>query len=254
MSTVKLFDVRWVSHTAGPSPIKTKFGSNARTELFFMGCKKAVEGNPCKNCFNPLLWKTIKGSRELDPKEMAQHINKFAPQKYITIVGGEPFDQQEGLTELCEELRKLDFHIIVFTHYSLQETFNDWKRYQSEQESKESSIKRVNDVPDIIEGWNFNLFLRFLQSIDILVDGEYEEDKRIYDESLKDGFHDAVGSYNQVIWDLRSWREINFSDVIKGQISDNILQMAIRESDNNLVFITKNDHYKVFPLIINGKS
>lgn len=89
MSAVKLYDIRWVSHTAGPSPVTTKFGPNARVELFFMGCKKAINGNPCNGCFNPTLWQTIKGSRELDPVEMVAHIEKFAPQKYITIVGGE---------------------------------------------------------------------------------------------------------------------------------------------------------------------
>lgn len=246
MSVVKLYDVRWISHTAGPSPVTTKFGSNARVELFFMGCKKAAAGNPCNGCFNPNLWKTIKGSRELDPTKMAAHIEKFAPQKYVTIVGGEPFDQPEGLTILCEELRKRDFHIIVFTHYSLKDTFGKWREY----ERCHLHIARTANPPDIIEGWKHDLFIRFLQSIDILIDGEYDQNNRIYDESLQDGFHNAIGSSNQVIWDLRTWRENNFTMSIYGQLADNVIQLGLRETDNSLVFLTRYNSFKVFPLCL----
>lgn len=234
MATVKLFDVRWSSHTAGPSPVTNEFGPNVRVELFLMGCRKATAGNPCKGCFNQDLWKDRKDARELDPVEMAAHIEKFAPQKYITIVGGEPFDQPEGLTILCEELHKRKFHIIVFTHYTLKETFKSWMTL-----SKISRfIKKTNLVPEEIEGWTEALLVRFLRAVDILVDGEYDYTKRIYDESCKDGFHDAIGSSNQIIWDLRTWRQRNCSEPIYGQRCDNVIQLAIRESDNSLVFLT----------------
>ena len=246
MSVVKLYDIRWVSHTAGFSPIKTKFGPNVRTELFFMGCKKAISGNPCKECFNPKLWKDITGARELNPANMAEHIEKFAPNKYITIVGGEPFDQPEGLTDLCEELKKRDFHIIVFTHYTLKGTFKQWKKYSDYY----FAFLKNRKMPDIIEGWTHDLFIRFLKNIDILVDGEYDKDKRIYDESLHDGFHDAVGSSNQIVWDLKEWRDNNFSTAIYGQLAENILQLGLREKDNSLVFITKHKSYRVFPLFL----
>ena len=246
MSAVKLYDVRWVSHTAGPSPVKTKFGPNARVELFFMGCKKAVSGNPCDECFNPKLWNTVKGARELDPVKMAEHIEKFAPQKYVTIVGGEPMDQPEGLTILCEELRKRNFHIIVFTHYTLKDTFKQWKIYNNF-----FLQEKVEAPPDIIEGWTRELFVRFLKSIDILIDGEYDKSKRIYDENFHDGFHDAVGSSNQIIWDLKTWRESNFLTSIYGQLAENILQLELRENDNSLVFLVEYNSFRVFPMLLN---
>lgn len=246
MSAVKLFDIRWVSHTAGPSPVATKFGPNARVELFFMGCKKATDGDPCKGCFNPSLWKTVKGARELDPVEMAEHLEKFAPQKYITIVGGEPFDQPEGLTVLCEELRKKDFHITVFTHYTLKETFGQWRIYGT----KQQFVKREKNPPDIIQGWKRDIFIRFLKSIDILVDGEYEEKQRIYNENLQDGFHDAIGSANQIVWDLKSWRESDFTMPVYGQLAANIVQLGIKEEDNSLVFLTRYNSFRVFPLCL----
>lgn len=246
MSAVKLYDIRWVSHTAGLSPVTTKFGPNARVELFFMGCQRATEGNPCKGCFNPTLWKTIKGSRELNPTEMAIHIEKFAPQKYITIVGGEPFDQPEGLTVLCEELRRRNFHIMVFTHYELKETFKQWKKYSS----KQQFVKRKKNPPDIIQGWTYDMFVRFLKSIDILVDGEYKEEQRIYNEDSQDGFHDAIGSSNQIVWDLRSWRENDFVTPVYGQLAENIVQLGLRETDDSLVFLTRYNSFKVFPLYL----
>lgn len=248
MSAVKLYDIRWVSHTAGPSPITTKFGPNARVELFFMGCKKAANGNPCKGCFNSKLWKNIAGARELNPKDMAEHIWKFAPQRYITIVGGEPMDQPEGLTVLCEELRKRNFHIIVFTHYTLKDTFKQWKVYNNF-----FPEKQVQAPPDIIEDWTHELFIRFLKSIDVLVDGEYDETERIYDENLRDGLHDAVGSSNQIIWDLRTWRETNFSESVYGQLAENVLQVNLREKDNSLVFLTEYNSFRVFPLTLNNE-
>lgn len=246
MATVKLFDVRWSSHTAGPSPVTNEFGHNARAELFFMGCKKAAAGNPCKGCFNQDLWKDIPGARELDPVEMAAHIEKFAPQKYVTIVGGEPFDQPEGLTVLCEELRKRNFHIIVFTHYTLKETFKDWMILGE----MSRLLKKSSLGPKKIVGWTEDLFVRFLKAADILIDGEYDYTKRIYDESYHDGFHDAIGSSNQVIWDLRTWRQHNCTIPIYGQRCDNVLQFAVREKDNSLVFLTKFNSHTMFPLLL----
>lgn len=33
MATVKLFDIKWSSHTAGPSPVINEFGPNARASI-----------------------------------------------------------------------------------------------------------------------------------------------------------------------------------------------------------------------------
>jgi hypothetical protein len=207
MAIVRLFDVRWVSHTAGPSPVTNEFGPNCRTELFFMGCNRGASGNPCPGCFNPKLWETIPGARELVPHEMAEHIEKFAPQKYITIVGGEPCDQMEGLTELCEELKKKSFHIIVFTHYTLQKLY---------------------------EMFDKSLVKRFVSNCDVLVDGEYKANERIYDESYHDGFHDAIGSGNQVIWDLAT------GEPYRGLYARDVLGIFI-DNEGTLKYITNGD-------------
>lgn len=204
----KLFDVRWVSHTAGVSPVFNSYGPNCRTELFFMGCEKARQGNPCPNCFNPDLWEDIPGARELDPKEAVEHIKQYAPQKYITHVGGEPLDQLRPLSILCELLHENGFHQILFTHYTMKEML-------------EGSIPNYNPM-DI---------MRLHRSCDIIIDGAYDPAERIYDESWCDGFKDAVGSGNQVIWDMHNNRGIAARD-IAGLYLD---------YDNVLKYVTKNE-------------
>ena len=236
MATVRMYDIRWVSHTAGPSPVTNEFGPNCRVELFLMGCKKAQSGYPCKGCFNPKLW-SDSPARELEAEEIAIQIEKFAPQKYITIVGGEPFDQPEGLTELCEALKRRDFHIMVFTHYRLKD-FREW------QQAIDNSLQFEN-VPDTIHGWTRPLLFRFLKAIDILVDGEYIAEERIYDEDIQDGFHNAVGSGNQIIWDLKAWRDIGCTFAIRGLAAKGICTIALNRQ-NSLVYLYEHNFYNCF--------
>lgn len=207
---VKLYDINWCSHTAGPSPITNEFGPNCRIELFFMGCKKGAEGNPCPHCFNPKLWNIIPGCRELDPIEMAKHIEKFAPQPFITILGGEPFDQFEDLFKLTKELNQRNFHIIIFTHYNLI----------------------TYDHPYLDQ---------LLHCADMIIDGEYKEEERIYDESKQDGLHDAIGSGNQIIWDCKGYREsLNDVKELHGLYARDVEALYVTPN-YELKYITKGD-------------
>lgn len=207
MKNLKLFDIRWTSHTAGPSP----YGNNDRTELFLMGCQKAQNGNACKGCFNPKLWSVKENARSLNPEEMAKHISEHAPNKFLTIVGGEPLDQMEGLAYLCASLKARGFHIIVFTHYLMKDVV----------EMPESEM--------------------LLTNIDILIDGEYREEERIYDESRPDGLHNAVGSGNQVIWNLHDWNKHGCMDDIEGIPAREILQLTVTEKGDLHYLVKKKD-------------
>lgn len=209
-NTLKIFDVKWTSFTAGPSP-----DDNKRTELFLMGCEMAASGHPCKNCFNQRLWKSPEGATERTPKEVAENIKRFAPNKFLTIVGGEPLDQLRGLAELCELLTEDGFHIIVFTHYEM-ETIALLAANGSEEHQK------------------------LLSNVDILVDGQYDESQRIYDESAEDGFHDAIGSGNQVVWDLREWRQSGKTKEIDGIKAGDLVGLYVTP-DYSLRYITKSE-------------
>ena len=205
----KLFDVRWVSHTAGPSPVFNSYGPNCRTELFFMGCEKARQGNPCPDCFNPDLWEDIAGARELDPYEAVKHIEQHAPQKYITLVGGEPLDQLKPLSTLCSLLHNKGFHIILFTHYTMEEMLK-------------GETDNYTDTEDM---------LTLHKSCDIIIDGVYDPSERIYDESWCDGSKDAIGSGNQVVWDMQEKRGIAARDIAGLYLNyDNVLRFITKQS------------------------
>lgn len=161
MSYISLFDICWDRTTAGPSP-----DHNKRTEIFFAGCHKAFSGHPCPGCFNPKLWDQSCG-RRVTPQDIVNRVVRFANNKYVTICGGEPTDQMEGLIELCRLLKQHGFHILVYT----------WKQYEDLYHAKDSR--------------------RLFSYIDMMIDGVYDETKRSYIDNGSDGIHSSIGSDNQ---------------------------------------------------------
>ena len=193
---LKVFDITLRSYTAGPSP-----DNNSRTEVFLLGCKKAMEGDGCPGCFNSTTWDISKAQWAYDPVELAAELNEIAPNKYITIGGGEPTDQIDDLIILCRELKKYDFHILVYTWRDL------------------CKARKEYTLPDMTDNNNKYPIASFkinelLQYIDILIDGEYDATERLYKDEATDGFYGSVGSGNQKVWDVpnmdfRYMRDIN---------------------------------------------
>ncbi len=215
---IKLFSVTWATDTAGPSP-----DNNMRTELFLKGCKKAIDGNACKGCFNKDLWN---GEAEFTytPEQMATQIIKMAPNKYITIGGGEPTDQIDDLVELTFLLKKAQFHIMVYTWRDL-----------------ESILKAYHERPYEIPNESFEeKMIRLLSHIDILVDGSYDENERLYNGKQGDGFLSSVGSGNQIIWDTRMHRTPYMPEYnqIEGYKMRDLAGLYINP-DKTLTYITK---------------
>ena len=198
MDKLKIYNVFWTSESGGPSPL-----GNKRTEIFLSGCRMAAEGHPCKDCFNPGLWDASQFVAEVTPEEAFQNISRFAHNKYITFVGGEPLDQIEPLSKLCALLKADGYHIIVFTHYTMLNVLS--------MEHGESLINNIN----------------------ILIDGKYNEAERIYREGFGDGFTDAIGSGNQIIWDCDS-------DTLEGIAARNLVGIYVCP-DYSLRYITKED-------------
>ena len=177
METLKIFNVKWTSQSAGPS-----LDSNRRTEVFLAGCRKAREGNACPGCFNQELWSKDVYCGSNSPQEAFENIRKHAPNKYITFVGGEPLDQAEPLAELCRLLHEDGYHIIVITHF---------------------------DVVDIMSSAKIIPFMqKLIDNIDVMIDGEYDASLRIWDEEKAgDGLHDVIGSGNQCIVDFKAYHD-----------------------------------------------
>lgn len=161
-SLISMFDIRYRIKNAGPSP-----DDNRRTELYFAGCRKAASGSPCKNCFNPMIWQP-ENTLMKTPAEFLDCLERHNIPKYITLVGGEPTDQLEGLLEFARLAKEKGYHIILFS----------WHDKKWLEENLKDGAK----------------------CFDIIVPGEYREELHIYTEEKDDGLHNAVGSANQSIW------------------------------------------------------
>lgn len=216
---IKLFNVDWATNTAGPSPF-----NNERTEVFFKGCKKAASGNPCPGCFNTALW-SDDTDKEHKPEDVAQKIIKYAPNKYITIGGGEPTDQLDDLVTLVKSLHEAGFHILMYSWQKLQDM-----------------LKCEKDM----------LYLDLLMHMDILVDGQYIAEERCYDDSNHgDGLLNSVGSGNQVVWDLRT-SNVNQQETNVNKMSNHnywsfsgyhvrdINKLELGDNDKLIYYIKKN--------------
>lgn len=141
-------------------------GEGVRVSLFVQGCSFH-----CKNCFNPETWDFNKG-KEFTTAEI-QKIMELANKDYIaglSVLGGEPLHNNN-----VDEV----FHIVA----TFKEKFPNkdiwlWTGFKFEDAIKDSKRKFI------------------LRNIDVLVDGQFEEDKK--DLTLK-----WRGSSNQRVIDCK---------------------------------------------------
>ena len=141
--------------------------------------RAVIEHFHCKECFNPETW-DFEGGKEYT-KETQQTILKLIEPEYITrfsVLGGEPLEPQNyfelaKLINLIKQKRP-DIKIWIYTGYTYENLV-----------SKESTYLEY-----------------ILNNIDVLVDGQFQEDKR-------DLTYPFAGSTNQRVIDMRKTREQN---------------------------------------------
>ena len=133
----------------------------------------------CKNCFNPETW-DFDGGKEYT-EETQQTILKLIEPEYITrfsILGGEPLEPQNHfeLAKLINLIKQKhpNVKIWVYTGYTYENLVN-----------KESTYLEY-----------------ILDNIDVLVDGQFQEDK-------KDLTYPFAGSTNQRVISMQESREQN---------------------------------------------
>lgn len=141
-------------------------GEGVRVSLFVQGCSFH-----CKNCFNQETW-DFNGGKEFTTAEI-QKIIELANKDYIaglSVLGGEPL-HNNNVNEV--------FHIVA----TFKEKFPNkdiwlWTGFKFEDAIKDSKRKFI------------------LRNIDVLIDGQFEEDKK--DLTLK-----WRGSSNQRVIDCK---------------------------------------------------
>lgn len=154
--------------------IECRNGLGWGVTLYVQGCHFH-----CKNCFNPETW-SFDGGKEYT-EDTQQTVLKLLGLEYIkhfTVQGGEPLEQQNHfelakLINLIKQKRP-DIKIWVYTGYTYENLA-----------SKESTYLEY-----------------ILNNIDVLVDGQFQEDK-------KDLTYPFAGSTNQRVINMRDSREQN---------------------------------------------
>ncbi len=122
--------------------VRDILGPGYRAVVWVMGC-----GRKCEGCIAPEMW-DYDGGDEVTVEELAEFMLQNDVDG-ITVSGGEPFDQPEGLTELLKYIKAKGKNTWVFTGYTIAELRN------SDNENTKNA----------------------LQYVDVLVDGEYIKEK-----------------------------------------------------------------------------
>lgn len=138
-------------------------GEGIRTVIWIQGCPHG-----CKGCHNPHTH-NIKGGISVEIEEVLKEIDLLDGQDGITFSGGDPFVQPLACSILAKYAKTKGLNIWCYTGYTFEQLL-------------ELSIKK-KDV------------LKFLEEIDVLVDGKFEVDKKSYNTVFR-------GSTNQRIIDV----------------------------------------------------
>lgn len=149
-------------------------GIGVRTSLFVSGCT-----HHCKGCFNPETWDFCYGEKFTKETE-DEIINSLKPDfiRGLTVLGGEPFEKENQkallpfIKRVKEELPQKD--IWFFSGYLFEELSGKIKNERC----------RTNHTDEL------------LSLIDVLVDGEFIEEKKNISLRFR-------GSENQRLIDMR---------------------------------------------------
>jgi organic radical activating enzyme len=218
---IKVFDIQFDKQTAGPSP-----NDNKRIELFLLGCDKAMNGFPCKGCFNQPLWDSNKAQHSLDPIELANWIIERTPEneRYITLGGGEPLLNIETIIPLCKHLKDNGFHIMMYTWRMLRFYLKESKDITEDLIMAPNSNKVKERLPQL------------LPYLDIIVDGQYKQEERLYQDNCADGFLSSIGSGNQYVWDIKHYNKFG---TYRYYAMKDIKALKVSEIDDSLIIYLK---------------
>lgn len=183
-------------------------GPGKRLEFFTKGCIRGVIA-PCQGCFNESTWTFAGQYREMDIEEVVEICRDTAWNRQVTFCGGEPILQARALSEVAKRLKQIDpsFHFVMYTAYKLdtlmkyglkftwlprhgenmKQALMDYSRHYHIHDGEDKIVFTILGADDI---------RKLMKYIDIIVDGDYQQDKRLTTEQyMHDGWF--IGSANQ---------------------------------------------------------
>ena len=140
MSTLRLAGIIRESIVDGPG---------IRFVVFAQGCPHA-----CHGCHNPQTW-SFEGGSETATSKIIEEIKKNPLLRGVTLSGGEPFCQCEGMAELARLTHGLGLDVMTYTGYTFEELIK--------------SAEHDKAVLDL------------LGQTDVLMDGPFIEAKKSYE-------------------------------------------------------------------------
>lgn len=152
-------------------------GPGMRYCIWFQGCSRH-----CKGCWAKATW-AHNGGLEYDADKIIDDIISTKNIEGVTFLGGEPFEQADALLYISHKLKELtNLSIVCFSG-------------------------------DVIENLRLK-FPKILENIDLLIDGEFDEDKKDFSRpwvgSINQRYHFLTDRYNNnIISEYKNKIEVN---------------------------------------------
>lgn len=189
-------------------------GPGKRLEFFTKGCIRGVIA-PCQGCFNESTWTFAGQYRGMDIEEVVEICRDTAWNRQVTFCGGEPILQAKALAEVAKRLKEIDpsFHFVMYTAYKLDTLMKHglyftWVKEKHGDAMHNALLDYCSDAEPLEDDINMNpTKVKFMilspddvkeiaKHIDIIVDGDYQQDKRLTTEQyMHEGWF--IGSANQ---------------------------------------------------------
>ncbi|HEY6547155.1 MAG TPA: 4Fe-4S single cluster domain-containing protein, partial [Vicinamibacteria bacterium] len=150
------------------APVTRAEGPGARYALWLQGCSIR-----CPGCCNPHLFEDVGGTLVAVSALLGEMARLGGEIEGLTLLGGEPFEQAEGLVPLAQGARGLGLSMMAFSGYTLEEL-----------RTQGTTRPAVSDL---------------LATLDVLVDGRYDhsrpESERLWAGSTNQRFHYLTDRY-----------------------------------------------------------
>lgn len=143
-------------------------GPGLRYSVYVQGCS-----HHCPGCHNPESW-AFEGGTVTTIEALVKDIQQNQLIHDVTLSGGDPFDQAGPVAKLATRLKELGYRLWSYSGYLYEDL--------CERAKTDADIKTI------------------LDSIDVLVDGEFKKDLKSLDLKWK-------GSSNQRVIDMNKTRE-----------------------------------------------